>query len=704
MIPVLLLGVLQAPDRAALVAGVDGLVASGALPGAMVAAKGAFVVMRAGDVPLFVATHVGRGRALAGGHEVFFDVNNVRNPGNARFFANAVAWLGGRPASKLQVGALGMSAVNGTIAVRRDELRAGLAGLDVLMMNQGALDGDLGLQDAVVAWTKAGHGLLVLGPAWGWQQLNPSKNLVANHGGNRMLLPFGIGFSTGIADGKPSAANDDPLLATDSALSALRKGGLSPAEVARATGTVERALELMPAVGGEIRSLAAAEGGVDGPTSKRPITRTMPFSRLWARLQAREIEEGNAASLGKFASTDDFPGIVPKEAARSPKKIVTVDKNFPGWANTGLYAAPGEFVTITTFDTDLKDGLGVRIGAQTDELWGLDSWARFPKVSYRWPLAKKETRVMSPFGGTIYIDVPRGAHNGSAVYILNAVPAPRYIPQQVTNEDWAKMLATPGAPWVELEGTKVVLSLPRWAVADLKDPVSLMKYWDKMMELCFAFYAAPPRATRERYAVDRQISAGYMHSGYPIMTFEDVAKTFADLSKLRAKGSTWGFYHEMGHNFQEGDWTFSGTGEVTNNLFSLYASEKLNGVTPNRYEEAHPAMSKGAQSTRLKTYLAKGARFEDWENDPFLALTMYVQIREAFGWEPFTRVFGEYRRENVHPQGETAKRDEWMVRMACATGHNLGPFFVAWGVPTSETARRSIADLPAWMPAYWPNP
>jgi hypothetical protein len=40
-----------------------------------------------------------------------------------------------------------------------------------------------------------------------------------------------------------------------------------------------------------------------------------------------------------------------------------------------------------------------------------------------------------------------------------------------------------------------------------------------------------------------------------------------------------------------------------------------------------------------------------------------------------------------------------MVRMSRATGRNLGPFFQAWGVPTTDAARRSIAGLPAWMPA-----
>jgi hypothetical protein len=40
-----------------------------------------------------------------------------------------------------------------------------------------------------------------------------------------------------------------------------------------------------------------------------------------------------------------------------------------------------------------------------------------------------------------------------------------------------------------------------------------------------------------------------------------------------------------------------------------------------------------------------------------------------------------------------------MVRMSKAVGRNLGPFFAAWGVPTSEKARAEIAHLPVWMPA-----
>ena len=41
-----------------------------------------------------------------------------------------------------------------------------------------------------------------------------------------------------------------------------------------------------------------------------------------------------------------------------------------------------------------------------------------------------------------------------------------------------------------------------------------------------------------------------------------------------------------------------------------------------------------------------------------------------------------------------------VVRFSRAVGKNLGPFFEAWGVPTSTKAHESIRDLPEWVPRY----
>jgi hypothetical protein len=84
---------------------------------------------------------------------------------------------------------------------------------------------------------------------------------------------------------------------------------------------------------------------------------------------------------------------------------------------------------------------------------------------------------------------------------------------------------------------------------------------------------------------------------------------------------------------------------------------------------------------------------------------MYIQLREAFGWEPYKQVFAEYEAlpQSQQPRTEQEQHDQWMTRMSRATKSNLGPFFRAWGVPVSAAAVDGLKDLPAWMPRDWPT-
>ena len=118
-------------------------------------------------------------------------------------------------------------------------------------------------------------------------------------------------------------------------------------------------------------------------------------------------------------------------------------------------------------------------------------------------------------------------------------------------------------------------------------------------------------------------------------------------------------------------------------------------------QRGHPGVNE--RPKMLDQYLAR-PDFAKWKSDPFLALHMYVQVRDAFGWEPFKKVFAEYRglTRQQRPAGDQEKRDQWMVRLSRAVGRDLGPFFESWGVPTTEAARASIRDLPGWMPPAGP--
>jgi len=216
-----------------------------------------------------------------------------------------------------------------------------------------------------------------------------------------------------------------------------------------------------------------------------------------------------------------------------------------------------------------------------------------------------------------------------------------------------------------------------------------------VMDSC-ADLAAIPRERRrpERYVADEQISAGYMHAGYPIMTHLDAAPRFVDLERLSTKGD-WGMFHEMGHNHQSRDWTFAGTGEVTVNLFSLYLMETVcaKGI-------GHRAMSAESIAKNRAKFESAQDRFLLWKRSPFLALIAYYELKQAFGWDAYKRVFAEYRDlpKSQRPRNDDEKRDQWLVRMSRAVGHDLGPFLESWSVPTSADARAAVADLPAWMP------
>ena len=255
------------------------------------------------------------------------------------------------------------------------------------------------------------------------------------------------------------------------------------------------------------------------------------------------------------------------------------------------------------------------------------------------PLDAERSEHASAFGGLIYVVVPRRGGRGlTHVDIRGAVDAPYFVLGRTSNEEWQQTLRNHPAPWAEFETSKLIITVPSKHIRTLDDPKALMTWWNRMMDGCADLAAIPhKRARPERYVADVQISAGYMHSGYPIMTHLDAAPRFVDLERLSTKGD-WGMFHEMGHNHQRPDWTFRGTTEVTCNLFSLYLMETLasKGI-------GHKAMTPASIAKSRVLYEKGGKAFGLWKTKPFTALIMYQQLRTAFGWEAYKDVFAEYR-------------------------------------------------------------
>jgi hypothetical protein len=671
--------------------------------------------------PVVAAGIMGKGRVVAFGHTGYLDAPSLEIADTKKLFINAVKWAAQKTSPKIALShnrkfaeALRASGLHAESLDGRDWLDE-LGGFDVVCVYPASLSkGEIRrLQEFV----RRGKGLVAADLGWGWLQLNPGKD-ITEHPANKLLYPAGILWADGMLDRTSkqgfSAKIEPPTYchagkALDSLLAFERKQiELRKEEVTQAVWSVSTAVRTLPAYDqnllSKIREWATAQPGSIVPTPERPIGMDNPLARLVVTLQVHDLKHLPPEKVQPHPAAKFFPGDVPKEAKRV-KKVIEIDTSIPDWHSTGLYAAPGEVLTIRVPKEAAGKGLAVRIGAHSDTLWHLPTWRRCPEICRTFPIDKPEVKVANAFGGLVYIVVPRGCRLGKVqVEVDGAVEAPYFVLGRTPIDDWVQRIRYLPAPWAELATSKIVLTVPSDVIRNLDHPEEVMDFWDKVLDACAELAAIPKERERpERIVADIQISAGYMHSGYPIMTHLDAAKVMVDVTCLmtNSHGAVWGLFHELGHNHQSPDWTFEGTGEVTVNLFTLYVLDKVCRIPP---ERTRKELSKDGRAEALRRFFASGAKFEVWKSDPFLALIMYVQIQEAFGWDAFRKVFAEYRQlsPNERPKNDDEKRDQWLIRLSRTVGRNLARFFDTWGIPVSEQAKQAVADLPEWMPENFP--
>ncbi len=695
-------------DQVALLNGVSEITAVGTPGPLVVFGSQAFVVVTGTAAPksepVVAAARYGSGRVVAFGHDGYLSSAALPFGGQTyRLLSNAVTWAAG---TKLppRVGSLesGPRTVLAAAGVTASLVSvATLSQVDVLAMTSAITD-DATIT-AVRQFVLAGGGLIFAGaPGWGWRQLNPARDLSLDHTGNKLLAPAGIVWSddylstttsSGFSAGAPADLTQASL-ALDAAA-----GALTTSDRTQVMTVLTHAMRWIPITDTLLRPrLIAFAGSVSVvPTPLAPVGAANIAGRLNIAKYTGDLARDPSLGQTPHPAAATFPGS-PVPGATPTTVSVTIPAGRDGWVSTGVYAPAGATITLTAPAGMANAGFALQIGAHTDELWGLDSWQRMPAITTSTPILGTTTQAASPFGGLIFVTLPwSGGTAAFTVTVAGGVPAPRFIQGTTDLATWQASIRSRPAPWAELEGRNVIVMVPSSAIRTLNDPASLLTQWDRAVELQDQLAGAPaPRTRQERILTDQQISAGYMHSGYPIMTGLDVVSDFVTLARMSSANSTsWGIFHEIGHNHQNPDWTFDGTTEVTVNIFTLYVYDKLLGVPVNVTSEVGTA----ARRNVILGWNFQSPSFTAWKADPFTALVMYAELIDAFGWDPFQRVFAEYLTLAAaqRPATDAAVRDQWLTRMSRTVGRDLGPFFAAWGIPVAQAARTSAAAYPYWM-------
>lgn len=714
-----------ATDRATILQDINTIAGPGAPGGVTAFGPQAFAVIGGKDGkalgPVVAATRFEKGRVVAFGHNGYLGAFAERDTG--ALLLNAARWAAtsadGKKKQKLRAVVLKQDGLAAWLKekgidaepVGGDGWTRRISGSDVLFCDAHDLksgrDGDV---EDLSRFVKSGGGLIIAATGWGWESNAKGKSLSTDFAGNQLLAPMGLVFNNSTPDKTSgegfSATGDLALVDASHALAALQEkpAKADDAKQTQISATLGLAIRSVPPADPLFRAkldlLKKASGSTANfPTPKRPLGTKDSLARLLFTMEVETLHALPPDKTPAHPAADGFPGKVPANAPRVTKKI-SLNTAVPGWHSLGLYAVPGQLITLTSPGSVKDAGYKLRIGSHNDSLWHKEKWPRSPDICRSTPVAATDTRLANSFGGLVYLEVPDQQKGSLEFTIAGAVEAPLFELGKTTDEQWKTIRQAPG-PWAELACPGVILTIPSDSIRQLRNPTELMEFWNEIVAAeDWLAATGEDRKRPERIVADVEISAGYMHSGYPIMTYLDVVPMVSDLNAMR-RGS-WGHFHELGHNHQQGDWTPDGTGEVTCNIFTLYVFDKVCGIP---IEKAREGFTKEEIKKSVRQHLAAGASLERWKGDAFLALIIYVQLQQEFGWETFRNVFAEYKDlpRSQRPETEEEKHSHFMVRFSKATRKNLGPFFKAWGLPISSSALAETAKLPGWMPEDWPK-
>ncbi|NP_001088165.1 TRPM8 channel-associated factor homolog [Xenopus laevis] len=633
------------------------------------------------------ATYYGKGRVVVATHEGYLSKSELKT-----IMLNAISWLDINQ--------------NRRIGVHKGLRQfAELLQKENIPCNISSLDPDLSVYcctsysdaeaKAIHEFVAEGGGLLIAGHAWYWSSQNSDLDVLIQYPGNKILNKFGISIlDRTIPGGNYNAINPDE----SSQQYHFRRGLCNLQAELRSGAEVKPPLSIWM---NKLRQDVTAFMRLPA----NPIISSIQ-SQFVEMMQICEIPNVTKQCPVSSCSKEAFILCLAQECfnvcdeshilEKEPSITVEIDGTNPGnnaWRSTGLYLAPRKTAVLEFPASAVHQGLQVQVGCQSDDLSSADKYCRAPVVVRRFHVDSQRVSVSCFWGGLVYITVKANSNLGIIpVKVYEAEPAPIYIKGKTSLDTWIQSIRNLPAPWAELITENIILTVPSDAIRSLSDPEALLSLWDKIMVAITELAAIPKKLPRpERFVADVQISAGWMHAGYPIMCHLESAKELTDLNIMQT-GGIWGPIHELGHNQQKTNWELPPhTTEATCNLWSVYVHETVLGIPRS---QAHCCLQAETRANHIQEYLRNGSNIEQW--NVWTALETYLQLQEGFGWEPFKQLFKDYQSMSGIRNENKSKMNLWAEKFSEAVQTNLVPFFEAWGWPIEEATHSKLSVLPVW--------
>lgn len=436
-----------------------------------------------------------------------------------------------------------------------------------------------------------------------------------------------------------------------------------------------------------------------------PETSPLAISLLFfesAYLNALSIEA--LAALGPNRNASLLGNIASLEPPSTHKVKLSSNTNKQGneLLSTGFYAAPGKIVEITLPPAWVGKNIQATIGHHRN----LDkaNTLKSPPVSTRsFALNQPTTKIINPYGGIIYLEIPRdlGGEN-LEVICSNVYKCPQFTLGKDTNETWKTLRQNP-APWGELRADNIIITLPRAALQAISDPEALMKFWQKNTALHEQFYNYNPGYPFQLKICHNAIEGV---SYWPLEVDINNVNEITDINLLKKYNYPY-FLHEHGHHTDDNRMVFDNASEATCN-WGGYAMKKKMPMdwkftdVQNIHFLFDPRMA-GFQRVREPGWTGKGGP-HSFSHGMSAVMSTYAY---DFGWDAIEKVVHRLTTDTDemyqwaftgNKTDHQAKLDRWIIGLSQEAKRDVRPFYAQFDLKTSPEANSFLdgLKLPEW--------
>lgn len=325
-----------------------------------------------------------------------------------------------------------------------------------------------------------------------------------------------------------------------------------------------------------------------------------------------ECQNSTFRSLYKhYGSYNLYGGNVSDSEPAIIKRITIHPRNF-GYHLTGLYAPPGELITVRISEEDLEavGTLYLTIGQvlnnkQANNIWETREFVRMPVICNTFALRKALNPherdgndyifyVGSFLGGPIYVN-PASKPYLFTITISGAVKYAHFIKGYTTKEEFDLNFGST-APYFDLEVWQhgIWHSGPKKQVevSSYDEFYEAATYWEKVSGVSHQIPTSNDISCTVNMMYEVFIAAGSAVA-FPARGTTNCPEIWftyvLDYQKyiIKASADLWGPHHEFNHHYQSG-WGLSDDGEVSNNANTLVAYSFYTRISERRTEDHEP--------------------------------------------------------------------------------------------------------------------